>query len=92
MSAHYEEIIEGEVFLRQPPGARHEIVLERLHARLADSLFRIATAKMLEIRSIHQLTVGSLLRPDLTLLTARDRTPGSCRRGDRCKRSPARYC
>jgi Uma2 family endonuclease len=70
MSAHYEEIIKGEVYLRQPPGIRHEHVLRRLHDRLASSLRTIPTAKILEIRSIHQLTAGSLLRPDLTLVNA----------------------
>lgn len=70
MAGYYEEIIEGEVYLRQPPGRRHEHILQRLFRTLADSLLNIPSARMLDVRSVHQLTVGSLLRPDLTLVTA----------------------
>lgn len=70
MSAHYEEIIEGEVYLRQPPGERHEHILQRLHQRLAHALQDIPTVIIRDVRSIHQLTTGTLLRPDLTLVTS----------------------
>jgi Uma2 family endonuclease len=70
MSAHYEEIIEGEVYLRQPPGERHEHIVRRLHEKLTAALLNIPTAKIQDIRSIRQLTAGSMLRPDLTLITA----------------------
>ena len=35
MSEHYEEILEGETFIRQPPGPRHEKVLGQLQELLA---------------------------------------------------------
>lgn len=70
MSDPYEEIIEGETLLRYPPGARHEQICERLHAVVAASLATVATTRLLACRSIVQLTPGTVVRPDLALVTA----------------------
>ncbi len=69
MSAAYEEIIEGESLLRSPPPPRHEVICERLHAYVAASLTGNATARLLEPRSLVQVSAGTLLRPDLALVT-----------------------
>ena len=70
MGADYEEIIEGETVLRFVPAGRHEEVCEALHAAFAVALAGNAVARLLERRSIVQLSPGSLLRPDLALVTA----------------------
>lgn len=69
MSDPYEEIIDGETLLRLPPGARHEQICSRLHARVSASLVSVATTRLLERRSAVQLKAGTLVRPDLALLT-----------------------
>ena len=38
MPEAYEEILLGESILRTPPDARHEVICERLHARVAASV------------------------------------------------------
>jgi len=70
MSDRYEEIVLGETILRLAPGARHEAVCARLHERVALSLARLATVRLLPPRSIVQLGPGTMVRPDLALLTA----------------------
>lgn len=70
MSHDYEEIIEGVSVLRRAPTGRHEAVCEALHAAFATALTGMAVARLLEPRSIVQLSPGSLLRPDLALVTA----------------------
>jgi hypothetical protein len=70
MSEAYEEIVSGETILRRAPGTRHEAVCARLHERVAASLTRMATVRLLAPRDIVQLTTGTLVRPDLALLTA----------------------
>lgn len=70
MSAPYEEIIEGETLLRFPPGTRHERVLERLLAQLQGCVDAASPLRLLEPRTLIQLTPGTLLRPDLALVFA----------------------
>jgi hypothetical protein len=69
VSLDYEEIIEGVSVLRRAPTGRHEAVCEVLHAAFATALAGGAVARVLEPRSIVQLTPGTLLRPDLALVT-----------------------
>ncbi len=69
MSGPYEEIVEGETLLRMPPGARHELICSRLHDGVAASLTGVATARVLERRSVVQISAGTLIRPDLALVT-----------------------
>lgn len=70
MADHYEEIIEGETLRRAAPGARHEAVCARLHAAVTASLATMTTARLLAPRTLVQLSAGTMLRPDLTLVTA----------------------
>ncbi len=69
MSDPYEEIVAGETVLRFPPGARHEAVCARLHERVAACLGAAAATRLLPRRAIVLLEPGTLLRPDLTLVT-----------------------
>ena len=69
MNEAYEEIIHGESIFRPPPGARHERICLRLHSLLAASLLQMTATRLLSARSIVQLTTGTLLRPDLSLVT-----------------------
>jgi len=69
MSEPYEEIVLGETFWRRPPGARHETVCSRLHERVAACLTGNPTTRLLARRSIVQLSPGTLVRPDLALVT-----------------------
>jgi Uma2 family endonuclease len=69
MSLPYEEIVDGETLLRSPPGPRHERICARLHARIAESVAHHAAARLLSPRSIVQLSAGTMIRPDLALVT-----------------------
>jgi hypothetical protein len=69
MSLPYEEIVEGETLLRSPPGTRHEKICVRLHARVADGLASNTVARLLAPRSVVQLSAGTMVRPDLALVT-----------------------
>ncbi len=69
MSEHYEETVEGETWLRHPPRARHEEICGRLHQHMIASLARVATTRLLASRSVVQLSPGTIVRPDLTLVT-----------------------
>lgn len=66
----YEEVLEGETHLRLPPGARHEEICRRLHARIAASMAGVTVAKLLPPRSLIKLQRGTQIRPDLALVTA----------------------
>ena len=68
MSDPYEEILAGEVWLRMPPGTRHEQVCDRLHARVTASLPGVTTLRLLPRRTIVQVRTGTMLRPDLALV------------------------
>ncbi len=69
MSDPYEEIIEGESVLRFPPGARHEEICERLHAKVAAAMTADSPARLLTPRTMVELAPGTLIRPDLALVT-----------------------
>ena len=69
MSEPYEEIIDGETLLRLAPNARHEQLCGRLHEIIAASLTSITTTRLLERRSVVKLASGTLVRPDLALVT-----------------------
>ena len=70
MSQTYEEIIEGSSVHRTVLGGRHRMVLERLHALVKMALPENGPARLQEPRSVVQLTAGTILRPDLSLVTA----------------------
>ena len=69
MSQPYEEIFEGETLLRSAPGLRHEKICARLHDRVAGGLAKNAVSRLLSPRSIVQLSPGTLVRPDLAVVT-----------------------
>lgn len=73
MSTHYEEIIEGESVIRQPPGARHESVLQKLRERLVAILTEVPAIDLLESRSVMQISAGSMVRPDMCLVASTNR-------------------
>src|ERR1051325_11404873 len=70
MNLPYEEILAGETLLRKPPGPRHEAVCQRLHQLVAASIVGLGTTRLLAARSVVQLAPGTLVRPDLTLVTS----------------------
>jgi Uma2 family endonuclease len=70
MSEPYEEILEGEAFLRPPPGLRHEEICRRLHDRITASMMDSSVARLLPVRSLVQVSRDVELRPDLALVTA----------------------
>jgi Uma2 family endonuclease len=69
MSDPYEEIVDGETLLRMPPGARHEAICSRLHELISASLHNVSTTRLLERRSIVRISTGTMVRPDLALVT-----------------------
>jgi Uma2 family endonuclease len=69
MSTLYEEIVQGEAMLRSPPGPRHERICALLHSRVASVLDGNPVTRILSPRSVVQLAPGTLLRPDLALVT-----------------------
>ena len=69
MSDPYEETLQGELCLRLPPGARHEEICQRLHARVAESLSQVTSTRLLPLRSVVKLTRETEVRPDLALVT-----------------------
>ena len=70
MSDAYEEWIDGERLLRFPPSPRHEEIASRLHARVATIVSSLNTTRLLPLRSPVQISPGTLIRPDLALVTA----------------------
>ncbi len=70
MPEPYEEILEGETYLRSPPGTRHEKICSFLHEKVAASLAEIPGSRLLSPRSVIRLSAGTLIRPDLALVTA----------------------
>src|SRR4029453_19296304 len=74
MSELYEEIFQGEAIMRRAPGARHEAICTRLHSFVASSLLDHPT-QLLAPRSPVQLTPGTLVRPDLALVTVATNKP-----------------
>jgi len=69
MSHSYEEIIEGISVLRRVPDGRHHEICERLHAHISGSLKPGSPARLLEARALVQISAGTMVRPDLALVT-----------------------
>ncbi|MBI4663089.1 MAG: Uma2 family endonuclease [Verrucomicrobia bacterium] len=69
MSESFEEIVKGERLLRRPPDARHETICERLHSHVGRSIALVGTTRLLGPRSVVQIAAGTLVRPDLALVT-----------------------
>ena len=69
MSRPYEEILDGATLPRSAPGERHEQICARLHRELAAAVNGLAAMQLLPPRTPVQVSRGSLLRPDLALVT-----------------------
>jgi Uma2 family endonuclease len=70
MSEPYEEMLQGEITLRLPPGPRHEAICERLHAAVRASVANFPGTRLLDCRSAVQLNAANTLRPDLALVAS----------------------
>jgi len=70
MSDPYEETLQGETTLRLPPGPRHELICTRLHALLRASTADFPGTRLNPIRTVVTLGNDTILRPDLSLVTA----------------------
>jgi Uma2 family endonuclease len=70
MNVGYEEIVNGESVLRSPPDSRHEEICERLHELVARSVASLTSTRLLEARSVVRVSAGSIIRPDLAMVTA----------------------
>jgi Uma2 family endonuclease len=66
----YEEIVNGESLLRSPPDARHEAICQRLHEWVGASIAQLTSTRLLTARSVVLLAPGTIIRPDLALVTA----------------------
>jgi Uma2 family endonuclease len=73
VTAFYEEIIRGETLRRLAPGPRHETICQRLHDAVGRSL--PPSSRLLEPRRIVELAPGTLVRPDLVVVTTLTRKP-----------------
>ena len=69
MSEPYEELLEGEVRLRPPPGQWHEEICRRLHERVSACMTGVTASRLLPPRSGVPLIRGTEVRPDLALVT-----------------------
>src|SRR3989475_6987736 len=69
MRERYEEIVEGETYWRKPPAARHELTCSRPRDLIATSLADISTTRLLPRRSVVQIASGTIVRPDIALVT-----------------------
>ena len=69
MSDPYEELVEGDINLRVPPGPRHEEICRRLHERVGASLTATSPAKLLPPRTKVELSHSNHFCPDLALVT-----------------------
>lgn len=70
MSEPYEEILSGEVWLRLPPGRRHEVICARLHALVAATARARPTLRLLSPRTLVEIRTGTMVRPDLAMVDA----------------------
>jgi Uma2 family endonuclease len=70
MSEPYEELLEGERWLRLPPDDWHERICARLHERVRASLDGNGTSRLLAVRAPVPLGPTTAVRPDLALVTA----------------------
>ncbi len=70
MNAGYEEILEGEAVQRTMPGARHEIILLRLHDLIAAAIRETSNLRLIARRTLLELSPGDWVHPDLNILDA----------------------
>jgi Uma2 family endonuclease len=68
MSTAYEELLQGESHLRQPPGERHERICRRLHGLVGASVDGLRSTQLLRPRFRVVIAPRLALCPDLALL------------------------
>ncbi|CAM2803060.1 Uma2 family endonuclease [Rariglobus hedericola] len=64
----YEELIDGETFIRGPLNGPHEVLCDRLHAWVARHLPANSALKLLPRRTTLTLRAGTVICPDLALV------------------------
>ena len=69
MSLPYEEILSGETLPRSAPGARHEMICDRLHKLMTASVANLPATQLLAPRSRVQVSRSTTICPDLALVT-----------------------
>ena len=70
MSEAYEEILESMSVQRPAPGARHELICQRLHQCVNEKVANFPGTRLLAPRSEVQVTRNTTIRPDLALLAS----------------------
>lgn len=68
MSLPYEELLDGSPALRLAPGARHELICDRLHSTVAASVANFSGTRLLVRRSRIKISRHIMLCPDLSLV------------------------
>jgi Uma2 family endonuclease len=70
MTGTYEEIVNGESVLRSSPDSRHELLCHRLHDWIGACVAPLTSTRLLTTRSVVRVSPGTILRPDLALITS----------------------
>jgi len=70
MSIPYAELLHGATLVRRAPGARHELICQRLHKCVHASVANLASTKLLPPRSEVSLSLDIAVRPDLSLVAS----------------------
>ncbi len=65
----YEEIIDGERYIRLAPGDIHEAICTGLYKHIIDCMPSSSPVKILPIRSPITFSNNSVIRPDIALIT-----------------------
>jgi len=69
MSEPYQEILGGKTIVRSGPGVRHELICSRVHQAIRASVANLAGTRLLDPRARVQLALGTVVCPDLALVT-----------------------
>jgi Uma2 family endonuclease len=68
----YEEIIHGRPLIRGPINGPHELLCDRLHQWVAESMPRNSALRLLPRRGLVKLQPDTEIRPDLSLVRRND--------------------
>lgn len=68
-SLPYQETLSGTPLVRKPPGARHELICERLHRCVRASVEGLKSTRLLPPRSQVRMSTSTVVCPDLALIT-----------------------
>jgi Uma2 family endonuclease len=70
VSIPYQEVLGGAPLIRSAPGARHELICERLHKIVHSSVANLKSTRLLPPRSAVEFSRRVKLCPDLALLAS----------------------